>query len=136
MFNWRIWRWIFKWKKNGKGKDYHCEGKIEFEGEYLNDKRNGKGKEYDEEGNLIFEGEYLNDKKWNGKGYDKSNNEVYELNDGKGLIKVYYIDTGRFAFEGEYLNGKRNGKGKEYWNDELEFEGEYLNGIRKKIDNT
>jgi len=31
-------------------------------------------------------------------------------------------------FEGEYLNGKKNGKGKEYWNGELEFEGEYLNG--------
>jgi len=33
--------------------------------------------------------------------------------------------------EGEYLNGKRNGRGKEYYEDgRLMFEGEYLNGIR------
>ena len=31
-------------------------------------------------------------------------------------------------FEGEYLNGKRNGKGREYYDDgKLKFEGEYLN---------
>ena len=34
-------------------------------------------------------------------------------------------------FEGGYLNGKRNGKGKEYYdNGKLKFEGEYLNGKR------
>ena len=33
--------------------------------------------------------------------------------------------------EGEYLNGKRNGKGKEYYdNGDLKFEGEYLNGVQ------
>ena len=35
-------------------------------------------------------------------------------------------------FEGEYINGKKNGKGKEYDNNErLKFEGEYINGERK-----
>ena len=34
-----------------------------FEGEYLNGKRNGKGKEYDYNGKLEFEGEYLNGNK-------------------------------------------------------------------------
>ena len=34
-------------------------------------------------------------------------------------------------FEGEYLIGKRNGKGKDYYNNgKLLFEGEYLNGKR------
>ena len=34
-------------------------------------------------------------------------------------------------FEGEYLNWKRNGKGKEYYNNgKLKFEGEYLNNKR------
>ena len=38
--------------------------------------------------------------------------------------------NGKLQFEGEYLNGKRNGKGKEYWNDgKLKFEGEYLDDI-------
>ena len=31
-------------------------------------------------------------------------------------------------FEGEYLNGKKNGKGKEYMNNLIIFEGDYLNG--------
>ena len=42
-------------------------GKLKFEGEYLNGKRNGKGKEYDEDGQLIFEGKYLNGQR-SGKG--------------------------------------------------------------------
>ena len=44
-------------EKKWKGKEYY-EGKLRFEGEYLNDKRNGKGKEYNN-GTLIFDGEYL-----------------------------------------------------------------------------
>ena len=44
---------------------------------------------------------HLNDKKWTGKGYDISNNVVYELNEGKGLIKDYDYD-GNFEFEGEF----------------------------------
>ena len=90
---------------NGKGKEYYDNGKLKFEGEYLNGEKNGKGKEYDDNGNLKFEGEYLNDLKWNGKGYDPYNNIVYELKDGKGLFKEYY-DAGELLFEGEYLNGK------------------------------
>jgi len=34
-------------------------------------------------------------------------------------------------FEGEYINGKRNGIGKEYYNDgNLKFEGEYINNLK------
>ena len=47
-------------KRKIKGKNYYNNGKIRFEGEYLNGERNGKGKEYDWYGNLVFEGEYLN----------------------------------------------------------------------------
>jgi len=35
------------------------------EGEYLKGEKNGKGKEYNKEGKLIFEGEYIN--KWKRK---------------------------------------------------------------------
>ena len=55
-------------ERNGKGKEYDCNGNLKFEGEYLNGKRNGKGKEYDYDGNLLFEGGYLNGNKWNGNG--------------------------------------------------------------------
>ena len=69
--------------------------------------------------------------KWGGKGYDKFNNIVYELKEGKGLIKEYTF-SGDLIFEGPYLNGLRNGKGKEYDNRKLVFEGEYLNGERNR----
>ena len=49
---------------------------MKFEGEYLNGKINGKGKKYFYNGKIYFEGEYLNDKKWNGKGYDNNNNLI------------------------------------------------------------
>jgi len=72
---------------NGKGKEYYNDGKLKFEGEYLNGNRNGKGKEYDYHGKLEFEGEYLNEKR-NGKGKE-------------------FDEDGNVIFEGEYLNGKR-----------------------------
>ena len=46
--------------RNGKGKEYFSDGKLIYEGEYLNDKRNGKGKQYNYNGKLIYEGEYSN----------------------------------------------------------------------------
>ena len=100
--------------------------KLEFEGEYLNGERNGKGKEYNYNGDIIFEGEYYKNKKWEGKGYDNRNNIIYELKEGKGLVKEYF--DGKLRFEGEYLNGLINGKVKEYYPDgKLKFKGEYLN---------
>ena len=96
-------------KEMEKENNLIVNGKLEFEGEYLNGKRNGKGKEYFYIGDLEFEGEYLNGKKH-----------------GKG--KEYY-DNGKLEFEGEYLNGEINGKVKEYYdNGNLKFEGEYFNG--------
>ena len=116
-------------KRNGKGKEYNIYNELIFEGEYLNGNRNGKGKEYNEKVQLIFEGEYKNDKKWNGKIYDSLAN-IYEVKNGKRLVKYYY--HGHLSFEGEYLNGEINGKGKEYIinEDELIFEGKYINGKR------
>ena len=35
---------------NGKVKEYNENGKLIFEGEYLNGNRNGKGKEYNQNG--------------------------------------------------------------------------------------
>ena len=64
-------------------------GKLKFEGEYLNEERHGKGKEYNKYGKLIFEGEYKQGKKWNGK-------------------VIEYNDKGELEFEDEYLNGERN----------------------------
>ena len=73
-------------------KEYNFHNKIIFEGEHKDGKRNGKGKEFYYDGKLKFEGKYLNGKMWEGKGYDKSNNIIYELKDGKGLIKEYFLN--------------------------------------------
>ena len=68
--------------------------------------------EYHFNGKLVFEGEYLNDKEWIGTRYDENGNILYELtNSINGKGKEYYI-KGNKLFEGEYLNGLR--KGKEY----------------------
>ena len=115
-------------KKNGKGKEYSLyDNKLIFEGEYLNGKRHGEGKEYDFFGYSVFEGEYKNNKKWNGKGYHR-NKLIYEIKDGKGIIKELNNDD-HIKFEGEYMDGQLNGKYKEYFDDgSLLFEGECLNG--------
>ena len=126
-------------EKNGKGKEYDRYGKLIYEGEYKDGKKQGKGKKYyhnekdDYINNYIkFEGEFLNGKKWNGKGYDKKRNIIYELKNGNGYIKKYYYEyynRGHLIFEGEYKNGEKNGKGKEYNNyGNLIFEGEYKDG--------
>jgi len=80
---------------------------------------------------LAFEGEYKDGKKWNGKGYDNKNNVIYELNEGKGIFKIYDYYRDMIYFEGEYINGEINGKGKKYFNGNLQFEGEYFK--RQKI---
>ena len=71
------------------------------------------------------------DKKWNGKGYDENGNIIYELIKGNGKVREYDYKNEYLKFEGEYLNGKKEGKGKQYWeNGKLRFEGEYSNGER------
>ena len=73
-------------------------------------------------------------RKWNGKGYDINGNIIYELSNGKGLVKEYNIYNNKILYEGEYLDGKRNGKGKEYdFNGKLIYDGEFVNGKRKQI---
>ena len=99
-------------ERNGKGKEYY-NGILSFEGIYLNGKKIGKGKEYYYNGNIKFDGEYFYGIKWEGKGYDIMNNNIYELKEGKGFIKEYDFN-GNLKYEGNYLNGRRNGIGKEY----------------------
>ena len=81
------------------GKEYD-NGKLIFEGEYLNDEKNGFGKEYDKSGKIIFEGEYINgkrviceDKKTdcenkleNEVNKDDEDNQIFEINIFKYLI--------------------------------------------------
>ena len=135
---------------NGIGREI-CNNSIIFQVRYINGKRFGKGIEYDRDvkelfigeylygykvkgkeiinGEIEYEGFYLLNNKWEGQGFDKKGNIIYELINGNGKVKEYL--GGNLKFEGEYLNGLRHGKGKEYYDkDSLIFEGEYLNGKR------
>ena len=72
-----------------------------------------------------------------GKLYNAYNNIlIYEGDYLKGKRQgkgKEYFDEGNLKFEGEYLNWKRNGKGKEYdIYGKLKFEGEYLDGKRNR----
>ena len=91
-------------KKNGKGKEYYeFYGKLLYEGEYLNDKKNGEGKEYFLNGEIKFIGRFLNGEMWDGKGYYEGV-EDFQLTDGNGYIKYYDSLNNRILFEGEYKN--------------------------------
>jgi len=91
--------------KGGKGiiKEYYDNGKLIFEGEYINGQRNGKGKKCNND-KLIYEGEYLNGKR-HGKGRE--------------------YKEGKLIFEGEYLYDFKI-KGKLFINEKLEYDGEFL----------
>ena len=146
------------WNKNGQF--YDQNGKLVFEGEYLDGKRwKGKGTEYNNDGKLVFEGEYLDGKKWNGKGreYNDDGNLIFDgifsygiksgklkkykynklqfegelvFNKIKGKGKKYY-KNGNIKFEGRYYDCKREGNGKDYYkNGQLKYEAEYSNGKR------
>ena len=64
---------------------------------YLNNSKK-RGKEYVND-KLEFEGKYFYNKKWNGKGYDKNGNIIYELNKRNGKVREYKYD--KLRFEGE-----------------------------------
>ena len=51
--------------KNGKGKEYWTNGKLKFEGKYLNDEKHGKFKEYNSDGKFKSECEFVDGNKIN-----------------------------------------------------------------------
>ena len=76
---------------------------------------------------LTYKGNYFKGRRWNGIGFDKNGEVVYELKNGCGYIKQYN-GLGYLILEGEYFYGKLNGKVKQYCYDgTLIMEGEYLN---------
>ena len=51
-------------ERNGRGKEYEeyeggLDRRLKFDAEYRFGKRNGRGKEYDKDGKLIFDGEFI-----------------------------------------------------------------------------
>ena len=64
----------------------------------------------------------------------KEISEKYLIIDKRGNGKIYKLGTNILIYEGKFLNDKKNGKGKEYYeNKKLKSEGEYLNGKILKV---
>ena len=138
---------------NGKGIKYYKNGKIQYEGNFINGKfegngkfiyddgyyyigqfkdglRNGKGTIYYPNGNIELEGNFINNKaEGNGK-YIWEDGEYYigqwrnGLSHGKG---IEYYSNGKIKYEGEYLNDQREGNGK-YMTEDFYFIGQYKKG--------
>ena len=126
---------------NGLGKEFNENDDLIFEGEYKNGLRHGEGHEYINESEEFY-GEYKYGERNSGEIVRMSNNnyEYYlfecKFLNGKVIGDVRESsDVDGLIFEGEYYNDKRNGKGKDYYEnskgyEELIFEGEYYNSKR------
>ena len=148
-------------KRNGKGKEFYYEifkeNIIKFDGNYLNGERSGKGIEYFKNGKIKFVGDFLKGGYNNGKGYNINREEIFEIKNGQGNIKITN-SLNELEFEGEYKN-YRFWNGKEfkyisfgilvfeffykegvivrikeydYLEGNLKFDAEYIKGILKK----
>ena len=93
---------FLKGKKSGQGKEYYDLNNIKmllYEGEFEDDKRNGYGKEY-KDGKIIFEGQFLNGQRWEGYGKEYNN----KINDDKIDFEGEYKNGKRNGKGKEYYN--------------------------------
>ena len=97
---------IINGKAYGKGILYYKNGKIRYEGDFINDKFEGNGKYYYENG------EYYIGQFKNGKAH------------GKGIL---YYKNEKIKYEGDFINGKFEGFGNYYYEN-----GNYYKGEEKK----
>ena len=128
--------------------EFNAQGKLIYDGEYVNGLRNGKGREYcyeykiNEEDYITtyYEGNFIDGVKIGNfsKYYKFKGNFILVLeceffNDKENGKGKEYDYNGILIFEGEYANDKKNGKYKIYdLDDKLIFEGEYVFGHRFK----
>ena len=98
------------------------EFSIKFIGNYLEGERNGKWIEYFEGGKIKFIGDFFKGGYNNGKGYNTNREEIFEIKNGEGNIRIYNNEN-KIEFEGEYKNYR-------YWNGE-EFVFKHSNVVYK-----
>ena len=105
-----------EWKnylRNGKGKLFNKNGKIEYIGDWVNDKREGFGISHYENGKNEYTGNWVNDKR-----------------EGKGIL---CYENGKIEYAGDWVNDKREGTGlSKYENGEIEYAGDWVNDIKRE----
>ena len=115
---------IENYKKNGKGRDYYENGKIKYEGNFLDDKYEDKEAKFYYENGDLYIGEFKNGKP-NGNGILYSTKYAGKFLDGKYYNGKLYYGNGDY-YIGPFKNGKKEGKGKEYYkNGKLKYNGKF-----------
>ena len=124
------------YKKNGEGKEYYKDGKIKFEGNFLDDKYDGEGKFYDENGE-IYIGQFKNGKK-NGNFCIIKDNELIkegEFENDEFIIKeksdVEDKDENKF----EKIDNQENEDNSNNHNDDNDISDNNLNNTNKDNNN-
>ncbi|NND76693.1 MAG: hypothetical protein HKN39_00730 [Flavobacteriales bacterium] len=90
-------------RKQGLWQEYHANGKLKMEGNFIDDLRNGLFKYYDEKGNLTGIEKYDQDK------VDEEAEESVVLD-----IKNEYSKDGKVISSGGYKDGKKHGTHRNY----------------------
>ena len=100
-------------KIEGLWRQWHENGQLQNEVNYVNDKREGLYRRWHENGQLQHEGNYVNDKSeglwrwWHENG--QLEQEINHVNDKReGLFRWWY-ENGQLAAEANYVNDKREG---------------------------
>lgn len=117
--------------RNGQG-TYTWANGSKYIGMHKENKFTGEGKEYSEDGKLIYEGNYL-DSKFEGHGTRYYNDGKYigewknDKRNGKG---IFYNDKGKISYDGQWKDDKFNGTGTYYWENGNKYSGDYIDGVR------
>ncbi len=101
-------------RKEGPWKEYHPNGQLQSQGEYLNSKRIGEWVFYHPNGKIEQKGKY--DKKGKAQGpwkwfYETGNllREENYRNDLLDGVMTEYSDTGKVITKGEFIDGQKEG---------------------------
>ena len=119
---------------HGIGKEYYPNGKLKYEGKFVNGLKEGYGKYIHSDG-AYYTGPFVNDVPHGiGKEYDNNSILRYEGNfvDGKKHGKgTTYDDNGVLVYEGNFVNNVPHEFGTEYFEGLLSYSGNYVNGKKQ-----
>lgn len=133
-------------KKNGKGIEYFRNGKLKYDGAFINDEYNGFGvlNYYQGKNKYNYSGNFVNGKK-HGKGTLKNTKSVwsyynydrmieYKGNFANDMFEGYGESTYRFnySYKGEWKNNNFDGKGDYYSDNVIIYSGYYSEGLKTK----
>ena len=108
-------------KMHGKGTIFFKNGKIKYEGNFVNNKKEGMGKYFFEHGEyFINEG---------GKKYYLSNGDYYLgtwLNDKRYGIGKIFLKNGKVKYAGDFVNNKFEGNGIYIFEDGYYYIGQWM----------